>query len=172
MNQLYAPLEPYAIHRFAIGVVHEVYVEECGNPDGVPVLFLHGGPGSGCQENHRRYFDPSAYRVVLVDQRGSGRSTPHGEVRDNDTRLLCSDLEFIRRHLAIDRWLVFAGSWGVALGLYYAQSHPHAVSGMILRGSFLARERDLDWFLGELGVARVFPERSAQLLGMLSIGAC
>lgn len=168
VNRLFAPIEPYAQHQMAVGDGHSIYVEECGNRDGVPVVFLHGGPGAGCNENHRRYFDPSGYRIVLVDQRGSGRSTPYGETRRNDTQRLVADLELIRKRLGIDQWLVLAGSWGVALGLYYAQSYPGACLGMILRGAFLARERDLEWFMSECGVARVFPEVSAELVGLLS----
>lgn len=168
LNSLYPPIEPYARHRIAVDQGHSVYVEECGNRDGMPALFLHGGPGSGCRQDHRRYFNPSRYRIVLVDQRGSGRSTPRGAVSGNNTQRLCADLESIRIQLEIDRWLVFGGSWGVALGLYYAQSHPHAVAGMILRGSFLAREQDLDWFISEQGVARIFPENAARLLAPLS----
>ena len=168
MNSLFPSIEPYLRHQVEVDAGHSVYVEECGNRDGIAALFLHGGPGSGCSEDHRRYFDPTAYRIILVDQRGCGRSTPRGAVSGNDTQRLCADLERIRIQLEIDRWLVLGGSWGAALGLYYAQSYPHAVAGMILRGSFLAREQDLDWFFSEQGVARIFPETAVNFLGLLS----
>lgn len=159
MKSLYPPLDAYAAHRMSVGEGREVYVEECGNPRGNPVIFLHGGPGSGCAPDHRRYFDPSCYRVILLDQRGSGRSTPSGDVQHNTTWTLIQDLETIRSRLGIARWLLFGGSWGATLALVYAQTHPGAASGMVLRGTFLARPVDLHWFFGGEGVARVLPEQ-------------
>ena len=143
-----------------------MHVEECGNPNGLPVIYLHGGPGSGCKAFHRRFFNPDRYRIVLLDQRGSGRSLPRGELKDNTTQDLLADLEFIRDKLKIDRWLVYGGSWGASLGLLYAQAYPHCCSGMLLRGSFLARQRDIDWFVGD-GVRRIYPERWTDFLGGL-----
>ena len=158
MNSLYPPLEAYVEHRISVGQGYELYVEECGNPEGRPALFLHGGPGSGCTLDHRRYFDPGRYRIILMDQRGSGRSTPRGGVESNTTWGLLQDLEVVRRRLGADRWLLFGGSWGATLALVYAQTHPDAVAGMVLRGTFLARAVDLRWFFGAEGVARVLPE--------------
>ena len=161
MRCLYPAIENVASYRIEVGGAHRLYVEECGNPDGRAVVFLHGGPGSGCNPDHRRYFDPDHYRIVLVDQRGSGRSTPPGEIHDNDTDALVRDLEVVRRQLGIDRWMLFGGSWGATLALCYAQVFPSAVSAIVLRGTFLARPRDLDWFFGDGGAARVFPEAYA-----------
>ena len=158
MRSLHPLSEPYARHAIPRGE-HHIYVEECGNPAGLPVLFLHGGPGSGCKPWHRGFFDPARYRIVLVDQRGAGRSTPPGEPRHNTTAHLLADLERIRRHLQIDRWLLFGGSWGATLGLLYGQRHPDETLGLILRGSFLARRRDLYWFIGADGVRRLWPDR-------------
>lgn len=169
MRTLYPPIEPRRVFYLSVGR-HRLYVEECGNPTGIPVLFLHGGPGSGCRSEHRRFFDPARYRIILVDQRGAGRSQPQGEVRDNTTQHLLDDLERVRRESAVERWLLFGGSWGAALSLLYAQAHPDRVYGMILRGSFLARRRDLQWFI-ESGAPRVYPEQWAQLLDHLPAAA-
>jgi len=158
MRMLYPPTEPYAARQLVLGEGQRLYVEECGRVDGCPVVFLHGGPGSGCQPDHRRYFDPDHYRIVLVDQRGSGRSTPLGGTAQNNTRNLIEDLETIRAELGIKRWLLFGGSWGATLALVYAQTYPERVTGLILRGTFLARQRDLDWFFRPDGVARLLPE--------------
>ena len=155
-NALYPPVEPYAIRRIRVDDIHEIHVEECGHPDGVPVVFLHGGPGSGCSNDHRRFFDPAFYRVVLFDQRGAGRSSPAGETRNNTSADLISDMERIRRTLGIERWMLFGGSWGATLALLYAQAHPERVSAMVLRGVFLARETDLVWFFRDL--RRLLPE--------------
>jgi proline iminopeptidase len=157
MRSLYPELSPNAVGELAAGGGHAVYFEESGNPDGIPVVFLHGGPGSGSNENHRRYFDPDRYRIIIFDQRGCNRSTPRGETRDNTTWDLVGDMEAMRAELGIDRWLLFGGSWGAALALLYAQTHPDRVSGMILRGTFLARREDLDWFT-RCGDNRVFPD--------------
>ncbi|WP_156303031.1 alpha/beta fold hydrolase, partial [Methylogaea oryzae] len=156
MKSLYAPIEPFAVHKLAVGHGHHVCVEECGNPQGLPVLFLHGGPGAGCKLHHRGFFDPARYRAVLLDQRGAGRSTPHGGLQHNTTTHLLEDLEAVRKKLGIERWLLFGGSWGAALALLYAQKHPKRVLGLVLRGSFLARPSDLDWFLGA-GAGRIYP---------------
>jgi proline iminopeptidase len=162
MRQLYPPLEPTA-HWLLEAGIHRVYVEECGAADGIPVVFLHGGPGSGCKPYHRQFFDPQRYRVILLDQRGCGRSTPAGEVRDNDTGRLLDDLEAIRTRLGIERWVVFGGSWGATLALLYAQRHPERVRALILRGTFLARRSDVDWFFRD-GVSRVFPDAWADFI--------
>jgi proline iminopeptidase len=138
-------------------------VEECGNPCGIPVLFVHGGPGGGCDPYHRQYFDPEVYRIVLFDQRGCGQSTPHGELEGNDTQALVRDMEFIRTHLGIERWLLFGGSWGSTLSLIYAQAHPQRVTGLVLRGIFLCRDRDIHWFYQE-GAGRLFPEHWEEYL--------
>jgi proline iminopeptidase len=134
-----------------------VYYEESGYPQGIPVIFLHGGPGSGSNENHRRYFDPAKYRIINFDQRGCNRSSPRGSVENNTTQYLLHDMEQIREQLEIDRWLIFGGSWGAALGLLYAQSYAERVLGLVLRGTFLARAVDLGWF-AQAGVNRVFPD--------------
>lgn len=156
MRTLYAPCEPYAVHTISVETPHQLYVEESGNKGGIPVIFLHGGPGSGCAPGHRRYFDPEAYRIILFDQRGSGKSQPSGELSNNNIHALVADLEAIRDHLGISKWLLFGGSWGATLGLFYALTHSERVLGMILRGAFLARESDLDWFFFDL--RRLFPE--------------
>ncbi|MBT8434087.1 MAG: prolyl aminopeptidase [Gammaproteobacteria bacterium] len=154
---LYPAIQPYKTCRFPVSDLHTLYMEECGNPDGVPVVFLHGGPGGSCEPGHRRFFNPEAYRIILFDQRGSGKSRPHASLEDNTTWDLVADLEKIREFLGIDKWVVFGGSWGSTLALAYAQSHPKQVSGLILRGIFLGREEDVNWFFkGE--AARIFPE--------------
>ncbi|MCI4566640.1 prolyl aminopeptidase [Lysobacter sp. CFH 32150] len=162
MRELYPEIEPYRTHRIAVDEIHDLYVEECGNPDGLPVVFLHGGPGAGLSAYHRRFFDPERYRIVLFDQRGAGKSTPHAELRNNTTWHLVADIETIREHLGIERWVVFGGSWGSTLALAYAQQHPERTIGLVLRGIFLARPPELRWF-NELdgGAAWIFPERWA-----------
>lgn len=154
---LYPEISNPICYELEVDLPHKVYVEECGNPNGIPVIFIHGGPGSGCNPSHRQYFDPAIYRIVLFDQRGCGRSSPHGCLDKNTTHDLIADMEVIRNHLKISRWLLFAGSWGVTLALLYAQTYKERVLGMILRGSFLASKRDLDWFFKD-GVNRIFPE--------------
>lgn len=171
MKTLYPPIEPYAVHEFDVGDGHLIHVEECGNPEGVPSVFLHGGPGSGCRGHHRSFFDPERYRAILVDQRGSGRSTPHGGLRSNTTLHLLSDLEFVRERLNIQRWLLFGGSWGAALALLYAQAYPDRVGGLVLRGSFLARKRDVDWFVRD-GASRIYPEHWQRFIGHFSSDEC
>lgn len=157
MKTLYPEIQPYISEYITVDSLHHVYMEVSGNADGIPVVFLHGGPGSGSNENHRRYFDPDKYCIVNFDQRGCNRSTPRGETKNNTTQDLLSDIEALREHLQINRWLVFGGSWGSTLGLLYAQAHPERILGLILRGSFLARQADLDWFL-QFGANRVFPD--------------
>lgn len=154
---LYPDIEPYHSFRIAADAPHELHVEECGNPQGIPVVFLHGGPGGGCSPLHRRFFDPARYRIVLFDQRGCGRSTPHAELAGNDTWALVADMERIRAHLGIARWLVFGGSWGATLALAYAEKHPEHSLGLVLRGIFLCRPQDLSWFY-QAGADRVFPD--------------
>ena len=146
MRTLYPAIQPYNSLQLAVDSLHNLYVEECGNPDGLPVVFLHGGPGAGCEPYHRRFFDPEKYRIVLFDQRGCGRSTPHAELQGNTTQALIEDIETIRHHLHIDKWVVFGGSWGSTLALAYAQTHPENLLGLILRGIFLCRQWEIDWF--------------------------
>lgn len=159
MITLYPNIEPYATHQIKVGQEHILMVEECGNPDGIPIIFLHGGPGSYCKPYHRCFFNPSIYRIVLFDQRGAGRSSPTGSLQDNTTWDLLTDMETIRKQLLIKNWIIFGGSWGATLGLLYAQQYPDQVLGLILRGTFLARERDIHWFYAEGGVNRFFPKQ-------------
>jgi proline iminopeptidase len=158
MKSLYPPLEPHRVRRLPVDPPHTLYVEECGRPDGVPLVFLHGGPGSGCRPDHRRYFDPDVYRIVLFDQRGCGRSIPAGTTDGNRTADLVADMEAIRRELGVAKWLMFAGSWGATLALCYAQRYPGKVLALVLRGTFLARARDVRWVFGPDGAARLLPE--------------
>jgi proline iminopeptidase len=160
MREMYPEIEPYRTQRVAVDALHSLYVEECGNPDGLPVIFLHGGPGSGMSPYHRRFFDPARYRIVLFDQRGTGQSTPFAELTDNTTWHLVGDIETIRERLGIERWVVFGGSWGSTLALAYAQTHAQRVLGLVLRGIFLGRPEELRWF-NELdgGARQIFPER-------------
>lgn len=169
MRELYPVIEP--TQHFMLQTVgrHAVYVEECGNPRGIPVVFLHGGPGSGCKPYHRQFFDPTRYRIVLFDQRGCGRSTPQGETIDNTTSHLLADMEAIRERLEIDRWVLFGGSWGATLALLYAQACPGRVLAQVLRGTFLARQRDLDWFFAR-GVNAIFPDYWEETLAALGAG--
>lgn len=169
MSSLYPEIEPYRTFRLPVSGLHELYVEEAGNPHGAPVVFLHGGPGAGCSAYHRRFFDPAHYRVILFDQRGSGRSTPLGELRENTTWDLVADVETLRGHLGIDRWLVFGGSWGSTLALAYAETHPERVTGLILRGIFLARRSEVDWTFGD-GARRIYPDTWETFLAHLPEG--
>jgi proline iminopeptidase len=157
MLQLYPEIKPYQTHRLAVQAPHELYLEESGNPDGVPALFVHGGPGAGCGSRNRCFFDPEKYRIILFDQRGAGRSTPHAELEHNNTQGLLADIEAIREFLGIERWLLFGGSWGSTLALLYAQQNPQRVLALILRGVFLGRQRELDWFY-QAGASRLFPD--------------
>ena len=155
-DPLFPDLEPHASGRLSVDARHTLYWEECGNPEGVPIVFLHGGPGGGCLPHHRRFFDPSYWRIVLVDQRGAGRSTPTAEIGDNTTWHLVADLERLRSHRGIDRWALFGGSWGSTLALAYAESFPERTTGMVLRGIFLASAEEIDWFMH--GMRKLFPE--------------
>lgn len=166
MLSLYPAIEPFKHYHLTVTneelndkeVEHHIYVEECGNPSGIPVLFLHGGPGSGCRPSHRCFFDPKLYHIILFDQRGCGRSRPCGSLAENTTTKILQDIEKIRHHIGISKWLIFGGSWGATLALEYAQQFPMQVSGLILRGIFLARKQDIDWVYSESGAAKLFPE--------------
>jgi proline iminopeptidase len=157
MRTFYPEIKPYQRHRIAVEAPHELYVDESGNPDGIPVLFVHGGPGAGCGKYDRRFFDPEIYRIVLFDQRGAGRSTPHAELQANTTPKLVEDIETIRLTLGIEQWVLFGGSWGSTLSLVYAQTYPERVLGLILRGIFLCRPQDLNWFYQD-GASHIFPD--------------
>lgn len=163
---LYPPLPPRLTGRLAVSDRHILYYEECGNPDGVPVVVLHGGPGAGCNPTLRRFHDPERYRIVLFDQRGCGRSEPHADLEDNTTWDLVSDIEKLRLHLGIDTWQVFGGSWGSTLALAYARTHADRVSALVLRGVFFASLREIDWFYGP-GTGTLFPEAYEDFLAPL-----
>ncbi|MBR7791824.1 prolyl aminopeptidase [Undibacterium sp. FT147W] len=151
MRTVFPEIEPYRTGTLAVDELHTLYWEECGNPEGQPVLFLHGGPGAGTSPSHRRFFDPAHYRIVLFDQRGAGKSTPLGEYRNNTTALLIEDIEKIRVMLGIQQWLVFGGSWGSTLALAYGEAHPERCLGFILRGIFLCTKAEVDWFVNGMG---------------------
>jgi proline iminopeptidase len=157
LRMLYPPIEPYDTGRLKVSDVHELYYEQCGNPKGKPVVFLHGGPGGGLVPEYRQFFDPDAYRIVLFDQRGSGKSTPHASLVDNTTWHLVSDIEKLREHLGVDKWQVFGGSWGSTLALAYAETHPTRVTELVLRGIFLCRREELLWFY-QKGADAIFPD--------------
>ena len=157
MRNLYPEIQPYKTHQIKVDDRHVLYVEESGDPDGIPVLFVHGGPGAGCESYHRCFFDPNVYRIILFDQRGSGRSTPHAELEGNTTQALVADMEVIREQLDINRWVLFGGSWGSTLSLVYAETHNDRVMGLIVRGIFLTRQKEIDWFYQE-GASRIFPD--------------
>ena len=156
-RDLYPEIEPFETGRLPVGDGHELYFEQCGNPDGKPVVFLHGGPGAGCSPKARRFFDPRRYRIVLFDQRGCGRSTPHASLVANTTWHLVADIERLRMHLGIERWQVFGGSWGSTLALAYAQTHPNRVTELVLRGIFMLRLWELEWFY-QAGADALFPD--------------
>ncbi|NQZ73862.1 MAG: prolyl aminopeptidase [Dinoroseobacter sp.] len=156
-DYLYPPIDPFDQRMLEVGDGHRLYVEQCGNPNGIPVVVLHGGPGGGCSPAMRRYFDPEVYRIILFDQRGCGRSRPHASVENNTTWHLVRDIELIRTTLDIDRWVVFGGSWGATLGLVYAEAHPDCVAYLVLRGVFLMTKSELDWFYGG-GAGRFWPD--------------
>ena len=157
MRNLYPEIEPFDSGFLKVDDRHALYYEQCGNPDGKPVVMLHGGPGAGCGAKMRRFHDPSRYRIVLFDQRGSGRSTPHADLVDNTTGDLVADIEKLREHLGIARWQVFGGSWGSTLALAYAQAHPRQVTELLLRGIFMLRRWELEWFY-QGGCHRLFPD--------------
>ena len=163
---LYPPIDPFDQRIIDMGDGHRIYVEQCGNPEGIPVVVLHGGPGGGCSPAMRRYFDPAIYRVILFDQRGCGRSRPHASVIQNTTWHLVSDIEVIRKELGISRWVCFGGSWGATLALIYAISHPERVAAMVLRGVFLMTRAELDWFYGG-GAGAFFPELWARFVNAI-----
>ena len=163
--ELFPPIEPYQSGMLRVDALHTLYWEQSGNPAGVPVLFLHGGPGAGASPAHRRFFDPAHYRIVIIDQRGAGRSRPLGEIRNNSTDLLIGDLERLRELLGIGRWHLFGGSWGSTLALAYAQAHADRCLSLILRGIFLMQRSEIDWFLYRMGT--VFPEAWAAFTGFL-----
>jgi len=156
-RELYPPIEPYDQGFLPVSSLHTLYYEQCGNPEGKPVVFLHGGPGGGIEPLYRQYFDPRRWRVVLFDQRGCGRSRPYAELRENTTWDLVADIEKLRQHLGIERWFVFGGSWGSALALAYGQTHPNSCLGFILRGIFLLRSFEIRWFYQE-GASYLFPD--------------
>lgn len=162
---LFPALEPRRTGMLALDDIHSLYWEECGNPHGTPVLFLHGGPGAGLSPRHRQFFDPAHYRIVLFDQRGAGQSTPLGETRNNTTQLLITDIERLRVMLGIDQWLVFGGSWGSTLALAYGQTHPERCLGFVLRGIFLGTQAEIDWFLN--GIRWFFPEAHADFVAAI-----
>jgi proline iminopeptidase len=163
MKKFYPEIEPFQTFFLETGTQHSVYVEQSGNPDGQAVIFLHGGPCSGTRPDQRRFFNPEKYRIILFDQRSCGLSVPFGELDNNTTQDLLDDMERIRKHLDIQQWLLFGGSWGATLALLYAQQHIENVKAMILRGVFLARKKDLDWFLQE-GAGRIYPEQYQRLV--------
>ncbi|PCJ41659.1 MAG: prolyl aminopeptidase [Moraxellaceae bacterium] len=166
MMILYPDIKPYREQRFETSSNHVLHIEESGNKDGIPILFLHGGPGSACEPFHRRFFDPEKYRIILFDQRGCGRSTPHASVENNTTHDLVEDIERIRVELDIESLVLFGGSWGTTLALIYAQKYPANVSAMILRGVFLARQRDLDWLYKD-GANRIFPDAWEEFIKLI-----
>lgn len=157
MRTLYPEITPFDQGTLQVDDRHTLYFEQCGNPQGKPVVMLHGGPGGGCNTKMRRFHDPAKYRIVLFDQRGAGRSTPHADLTDNTTWDLVADIERLRAHLGIERWQVFGGSWGSTLALAYAQTHPQQVTELVLRGIFLLRRWELEWFYQE-GASRLFPD--------------
>lgn len=157
-RELYPPIEPNHTGFLKVDSGHELYYEECGNPDGKPVVFLHGGPGGGCTTGMRRFWNPDVYRIVLFDQRGSGKSTPHANLENNTTWDLVNDIEVLRVALQIDRWQVFGGSWGSTLALAYCQKHPDRVTEIVLRGIFMLRKKEIDWFY-QHGASEIFPDR-------------
>ena len=167
MAPLFPGIEPYRSFRLPVSDLHTLHVEECGNPDGRPVVFFHGGPGAGISPIHRRFFDPGFWRVVLYDQRGCGKSTPLAEVRDNTTWDLVADAERIRNHLGIPKWLAFGGSWGSTMGLAYAETHPERVTGLVLRGIFLGRKLEIDWTFTD-GLRRMEPDGWDEFVAPLS----
>ncbi len=154
---LFPEIEPFATHMLPVSDLHTIYVEQCGNPQGKPVIFLHGGPGGGVEPVYRRYFDPKTWHIILFDQRGCGRSQPFSELQANTTWDLVGDMEKIREFLHIDRWVVFGGSWGSTLSLAYAESHPERTKGLVLRGIFLGRKREMDW-LYQRGASHLYPD--------------
>ncbi|MHB8680068.1 MAG: prolyl aminopeptidase [Rudaea sp.] len=169
LRVLYPEIEPFDSGMLRVSDIHTLYYEQCGNPHGKPALFVHGGPGAGCNTNSRRFFDPARYRIVLFDQRGSGRSTPHAELVENTTWDLVADMERLREHLRIERWQVFGGSWGSTLALAYAQTHPARVTELVLRGVFLLRRWELEWFY-QKGCDAIYPDAWEAYIGDIPHG--
>jgi proline iminopeptidase len=165
-TKLFPEIEPYNSGLLPLDALHTMYWEQSGNAKGLPVLFLHGGPGAGSSPAHRRLFDPSCYRIVIFDQRGAGRSMPLGEIRENTTLHLIEDIETLRKHLGIEQWLIFGGSWGSTLALAYGEAYPSRCLGFILRGIFLCRKREIEWFL--CGLRNIFPEAWNDFVAPLS----
>jgi proline iminopeptidase len=167
-TELFPPIEPFETGSLQVDAIHTIYWEQSGNPRGVPVVFLHGGPGAGSSPTHRRFFDPTHYRIVILDQRGAGRSTPLGEIRENTTDHLVADLERLRARLGIARWVVFGGSWGSTLALAYGQAHPDRVLALILRGIFLMRRAEIHWFLYDMRT--IFPDAWERFASHVTVG--
>jgi len=170
MNELYPETTPFNHFLLPVGDSHQLYVEQCGNPKGQPVVFIHGGPGVGCSSNDRRFFNPEKYHIILFDQRGCGRSLPFGSLENNETTLLVADIEKIRLQLNIKKWHVFGGSWGSTLSLAYAQTHPEFVMSLVLRGIFLGRAEDTRWAFEGGGGTRLFPDYWQEFLDALPEG--
>ena len=168
MPELYPAIEPYTQGQLPVNDLHTLYYEQSGNPEGKPVVVLHGGPGGGCLPEYRQYFNPQHWRIIMFDQRGCGRSTPHAELRENTTWDLVADIETLRHHLSIEKWTVFGGSWGSTLSLAYSQTHPEACNGLILRGIFMLRPQELRWFYQE-GASYIFPEAWQEYLKPIPI---
>ncbi|MBF9039568.1 prolyl aminopeptidase [Rhodobacterales bacterium LSUCC0387] len=166
VQHLFPPIDPFDQRMLDVGEGHQIYMEQCGNPNGPAVAVLHGGPGGGCSPAMRRYFDPSVWRIILFDQRGCGRSRPHAAIRGNNTWHLVEDIERIRNTLGIEKWAVFGGSWGATLALIYAQTHPQSVAYLALRGVFLSMQRELDWFYGS-GAGQFWPEQWQRFVSLI-----
>ncbi|KAI9228842.1 MAG: proline iminopeptidase [Piptocephalis tieghemiana] len=158
LSYLYPEIEPHYQGLLKVSEIHSIFYEISGNPEGKPIIFLHGGPGGGVGPRDRRYFDPKVYRIILLEQRGCGRSIPHACIEENTTSDLVEDLEKLRKHLSVDKWIVFGGSWGSALGLAYAETYPSSVTGMVLRGIFTARKSEVEWIFEKHGAALLFPD--------------
>jgi proline iminopeptidase len=168
MRTLYPPIEPYDTGMLPVSPVHTLYYEQSGNPDGTPVVFLHGGPGGGTKPEYRCYFDPEAYRIVVFDQRGAGQSTPHANLEENTTWHLVADIERLREHLGIDSWVVFGGSWGSTLALAYAETHPDRARALVLRGIFLCRPKEIRWFYQDpMGAGAIYPDRFEEYISVI-----
>ena len=166
MNELYPAIEPYNTFKLKVSDIHEIFVEESGNPNGKPVIFLHGGPGGGIEPIYRQYFDPKIWRIIIFDQRGCGKSIPHAELNENTTWHLVEDIEQIREYLSIKKWMVFGGSWGSTLSLSYAIMHPNRCTSLILRGIFLLRKLEIDWFYQE-GCSYIYPDEWENYISLI-----
>jgi len=166
--ELFPNIEPFNTFHLPVSDLHTIYVEESGNKNGKPVIFLHGGPGGGVDPKYRRYFNPDKWRIIMFDQRGCGKSTPFAELKENTTWDLVDDIEKIRNHLSIDNWVVFGGSWGSTLSLAYSQTYPNSCKGLILRGIFLVRKKEIDWFYQE-GANNIFPDRWESFLAPIPV---